>query len=287
MIEIKPISDFNLYHTLSCGQAFRWYEDDGWFYGLVDDKLLKICQEDSTLLVESSDESDPKKLQQYLWHYFDLDRDLSRILDSINKDQYMNASVGVCRGMRIMNQDLWECLGSFILSQNNNVPRIKQMIRKISEEFGNPISLDGYTDYTFPTPEMITNGSVDQLFQCGLGYRASYLFNVATVVAERQLDLDWLKSQSYLVAKQELMSLRGIGDKVADCVSLFSLGHGEALPIDVWVRRITERLYLKRKASKRQILEFFHSYFGEYIGYAQQYLFHYARTVGFKELLDH
>lgn len=286
MIEIKPIRDFNLYHTLNCGQAFRWHEDEGWFYGVVDNRFLRISQENDTLCVESSDESNPIQLQQSLWHYFDLGCDLSKILDLINKDHYMDISIEACRGMRIMNQDLWECLGSFILSQNSNVPRIKQMIRNISKTFGNPVSLNGRTDYTFPAPEMIINGSVDQLFQCGLGYRSSYLFDAAVVVAEKQLDLVWLKSQPYLVAKQELMSLKGIGDKVAACVSLFSLGHGEALPIDVWVRKITERLYLKRKASKSQILEFFHDYFGEYIGYAQQYLFHYARTVGFKEFSD-
>ena len=201
MIEIRPISDFNLYHTLNCGQAFRWHEDNGWFYGVVGTSFLRICQKGESLFVESSDESDPIKLQQSLWYYFDLGRDLSRIFDLINKDHYMETSIEACRGMRIMNQD-------------------------------------------------------------------------------------WLKNQSYSVAKQELMSLKGIGDKVAACISLFSLGHGEALPIDVWVRKIAERLYLKRKASKRQILEFFHDYFGEHIGYAQQYLFHYARTIGFKELLD-
>ena len=286
MIEIRPISDFNLHHTLNCGQAFRWHEDNGWFYGGVGTSFLRIYQKGESLFVESSDESDPIKLQQSLWYYFDLGRDLSRIFDLINKDHYMETSIEACRGMRIMNQDLWECLSSFILSQNSNIPRIKQMIRKISETFGNSVSLDGHVDYTFPTPEMITQSSVDQLAQCGLGYRASYLFNASIAVVEKELDLDWLKNQSYSVAKQELMSLKGIGDKVAACISLFSLGHGEALPIDVWVRKIAERLYLKRKASKRQILEFFHDYFGEHIGYAQQYLFHYGRTIGFKELLD-
>ena len=235
--------------------------------------------------MESSADEESDRLEAFLRHYLDLNRDLPAILDAVDIDPFIHRSIETFRGMRILNQEVWECLTSFILSQNNNVPRIKGIIRTISTRFGEKTTLDNLVDYAFPTPQALAEAGVETLYDCGLGYRAPYVWTVSSAVAAAEFDLEALKSAPYAEAKRELMAFKGIGEKVADCICLFSLGHVQALPIDVWVKRIIEQLYLKRKASIREIRQFAEEYFGEYLGYAQQYLFHYARTVGIEDLL--
>jgi N-glycosylase/DNA lyase len=270
---------------LECGQSFRWQPINGWYYGVVEGRQLKIRQEKQALIVESSDDEQPDRLEASLRHYLDLNRDLPAILKAVDIDPFIHRSIETFRGMRILNQAVWECLASFILSQNNNVPRIKGIIRTISAQFGEKITLDDSVDYAFPTPQALAAAGVEALYDCRLGYRAPYLWTVSSAVAAGEFDPEALKSMPYAEAKRELMRFKGIGEKVADCICLFSLGHVQALPIDVWVKRIIEQLYLKRQASIREIRQFAEDYFGEYLGYAQQYLFHYARTVGLDSLL--
>ena len=270
---------------MECGQSFRWQPINGWYYGVVEGRQLKIRQEKQALIVESSDDEQPDRLEASLRHYLDLSRDLPAILKAVDIDPFIHRSIETFRGMRILNQAVWECLASFILSQNNNVPRIKGIIRTISAQFGEKITLDDSVDYAFPTPQALAAAGVEALYDCRLGYRAPYLWTVSSAVAAGEFDPEALKSMPYAEAKRELMRFKGIGEKVADCICLFSLGHVQALPIDVWVKRIIEQLYLKRQASIREIRQFAEDYFGEYLGYAQQYLFHYARTVGLDSLL--
>ncbi len=224
------------------------------------------------------------QLEALLCYYLDLNRDLPAILNAVDIDPYIHRAIKTYWGMRILNQDLWECLASFILSQNNNVPRIKGIIRTISARFGETVALDDQVDYSFPTPQALTEAGVDALFDCRMGYRAPYLWAVSSAIVEGEFNLETVKNMPYADTKRELMRFKGIGEKVADCICLFSLGHIEALPIDVWMKRIMEQIYLKRKASIREIREFAQSYFGEYLGYAQQYLFHHARTIGLEEM---
>ena len=179
-------------------------------------------------------------------------------------------------GMRILNQDLWETVASFILSQNNNVPRIRGIIRRLSERFGEKLTFAGYVDYSFPSPEALAATTEAELLACGVGYRANYLRAAAAAVVTGELALTAVKELPYLEAKRELMRRKGIGEKVADCICLFSLGHLAALPIDVWIKRIFETLYFRRRATYPEIREFAHVYFGDNVGYAQQYLFHYV-----------
>lgn len=270
---------------MECGQSFRWQPINGWYYGVVEGRQLKIRQEKQALIVESSDDEQPDRLEVSLRHYLDLNRDLPAILKAVDIDPFIHRSIETFRGMRILNQAVWECLASFILSQNNNVPRIKGIIRTISAQFGEKITLDDSVDYAFPTPQALAAAGVEALYDCRLGYRSPYLWTVSSAVAAGEFDPEALKSMPYAEAKRELMRFKGIGEKVADCICLFSLGHVQALPIDVWVKRIIEQLYLKRQASIREIRQFAEDYFGEYLGYAQQYLFHYARTVGLDSLL--
>ena len=276
------MTDFNLTHTLECGQSFRWKRVGDWYYGVVDGRLLSICQEGEALIVKSSADEDHNQLEAFLYHYLDLTRNLPLILQAVDLDATIHRAIEIFWGMRILNQDVWECIASFILSQNNNVPRTKGIIETISARFGEKLTLGDRVDYSFPTPQSLTQAGVDALFDCKMGYRAPYLWEAASVIAAGAFDFQALKNMPYAEAKIELMGFKGIGEKVADCVCVFSLGHIEAIPIDVWMKRIIEHVYLRRRGSIREIREFAQNYFGGYLGYAQQYLFHYGRTIGFQ-----
>ncbi len=276
-MQISNITDFNLEYTLESGQSFRWNRIDNAYYGVVEGRILKICQVNDTLIIDSSRDEDEITFISHMSHYLDLNRDLGFILDAVNVDAYIDRAIGKFRGMRLLNQEIWETIASFILSQNNNIVRIRKIIRTISERFGQKVEYDGYVEYTFPSPNTLSNAGIDKIFECGTGYRASYLWNAANNVVNGRLVLDTLKKLDYVDAKNELMKLQGVGEKVADCICLFSLGHLTALPIDVWIKRIFERVYLRKTAKTTEIQNFAKQYFGEYVGYAQQYLFHYAQ----------
>lgn len=275
-MQIQDVTDFSLKYTLESGQSFRWNRIDNAYYGVVEGRILKISQEGTLLYVESSTDEDEVSFVPYLRQYLDIERDVPKILAEVNSDAYMRRAIEKLWGMRILNQELWETVASFILSQNNNVPRIRGIIRRLSERFGEHLTLAGYVDYSFPSPDALATATNEALLACGTGYRANYLQDAAQAVVSGELSLTAMKQMSYPEAKQALMRQNGIGEKVADCICLFSLGHLAALPIDVWIKRIFETLYLRRRATHREIREFAHSYFGDSVGYAQQYLFHYV-----------
>ena len=275
-MQIQNVTDFSLKYTLESGQSFRWNRIDNAYYGVVEGRILKISQQGTTLYVESSTDEDEVGFVSYLRHYLDIGRDVPKILAEVNSDAYMHRAIKKLWGMRILNQELWETVASFILSQNNNVPRIRGIIRRLSERFGEPLTFSDYVDYSFPSPDALATATNEALLACGTGYRANYLQGAAQAVVRGELSLTAMKQMSYSEAKQALMRQNGIGEKVADCICLFSLGHLAALPIDVWIKRIFETLYLRRRATHREIREFAHSYFGDGVGYAQQYLFHYV-----------
>ena len=275
-MQIQNVTDFSLKYTLESGQSFRWHRIDNAYYGVVEGRILKISQEGTILCVESSTDEDEARFVPYLRHYLDIGRDVPKILAEVNNDAYMHQAIDKLWGMRILNQELWETVASFILSQNNNVPRIRGIIRRLSERFGEHLTLAGYVDYSFPSPDALATATNEALLACGTGYRANYLQDAAQAVVSGELSLTKMKQMSYPEAKQALMRQNGIGEKVADCICLFSLGHLAALPIDVWIKRIFETVYLRRRATHREIREFAHSYFGDGVGYAQQYLFHYV-----------
>ena len=276
MIQIQNVPDFSLKYTLESGQSFRWERIDNAYYGVVEGRILKISQEGATLHVESSTDEDDTDFVPFLRNYLDIVRDVPKILVGVSNDAYMDRAIKKLWGMRILNQALWETIASFILSQNNNVPRIRGIIRKLSERFSERLTLAGYVDYSFPGPDVLATATEDTLLACGTGYRANYLKDTAQAIVSGELSLTSLQQMPYTAAKQELMRRNGIGEKVADCICLFSLGHLSALPIDVWIKRIFETLYFRRRATHREIREFAHNYFGDSVGYAQQYLFHYV-----------
>ena len=275
-MRIPDATDFSLKYTLESGQSFRWNRIDDGYYGVVEGRVLKVCQVGTTLCVESSATEDKTTFVPFLQHYLDLGRDVPKILAEVNNDAYIHRTIEKLWGMRILNQELWETVASFILSQNNNISRIRGIIRRLSERFGEQLTLAHYVDYSFPSPEVLATTTEDELLACGVGYRASYLRDAAAAVVSGEFALTAVKEMSYPEAKRELMRRKGIGEKVADCICLFSLGHLTALPIDVWIKRIFETLYLRRRATYHEIREFAHAYFGDRVGYAQQYLFHYV-----------
>lgn len=268
------ISDFNLEYTLECGQAFRWERQDGWYYGVVNDFLVRLHQEDTRLLYEISGDMDVKNL----YHYLALDLDLPFILNTIDVDEHIHSAITAYRGLRILRQEPWECLASFILSSYNNIPRIKQMIHNLAMRFGKPIRLDDFVSYTFPSVDSIANATLKQLDELRFGFRTDYLLEAARKIANGHLCLDTIRDSNYSIAKSYLLTIPGVGDKVADCILLFSMEKYESFPVDVWIGRTMERLYFDgNPTNPRTIGSFARDYFGKWAGYAQEYLYCYAR----------
>ena len=286
-IQLNNSCILNLDFTLCCGQSFRWEKIGGWWYGIARDKVFKVRQVGGELQFKGAD-------KDFVMEYFGLYDDLPKILSQITKDPHVKKAVESFRGLRILRQDPWECLISYICATYKNIPAIKQMLFKLSKKFGEKRVFDGYEFYTFPEPAVLAKASRADLAKCGLGYRAKYVLETAKKTNSGDISLEDLKNKSYTDARGELLSLLGVGLKVADCALLFSLGKLEAFPVDVWVKRAILRYYadhferefvkricLKRSLSKSEYerLNFFgRSYFGKYAGYAQEYLYFFERT---------
>ncbi|NQU74435.1 MAG: DNA-3-methyladenine glycosylase 2 family protein [Candidatus Omnitrophica bacterium] len=275
------VDNFDLKSTLECGQVFRWAKvDRDEYLGVVGPSMLRIRQDKNKLIIRTQDTS---ASPSFVTSYFDLDLDLAYIYNTIRGDKYIESSLRRFKGLRIIRQPLWECLASFIISAYNNIPRIKGIIYNISRSFGGRLVLGDEVSYSFPSAEVLADSTPNQLRRCGAGFRTPFLKKTAQTFARGNLDVETLKTESYAQAKENLMQLDGVGQKVADCVLLYAIGRFEAFPVDVWIKRIVEKLYFKsRKTTDKRIREFAGEYFGEYAGYAQQYLYHYERSKGIK-----
>lgn len=268
------VPDFNLEYSLECGQAFRWEKVNGYYYGVIGRSLVKLRQEGDNLFYKIYGDLGLNELCRYL----SLDLDLGYILKSIDVDEHINDAISLYRGLRILRQDPWECLASFILSSYNNIPRIKQMLLNLSMKFGNRITSDDFVAFTFPHHSYIADAGLKGLESLRLGFRADYLLEAARKLTNGYISLDTIYSSDYSNAKSHLLTMPGIGDKVADCVLLFSMEKYESFPVDVWIARIMERFYFENSPTNpRVIASFARDYFGRYAGYAQEYLYCYAR----------
>ena len=286
-IHLSSSNPFNLDVTLCCGQAFRWEKLGEWWYGVVSDNILKIQQRNNKLQFENAS-------ADFIKNYFGLNEDLTKILSLINKDEIIRKAIGSFKGLRILRQDPWECLISYICATYKNIKAIRQTLTTLCKKFGEELKLDGYSFHTFPPPEKLAKATIAELANCGVGYRAKYISRTAKKVQESGFDFECLKKTPYEEARNELLAFPGVGLKVADCVLLFSLEKLEAFPVDVWIKRVILKHYVsyfqkdfvKRISSKNgltkseyKIINFFgREYFGEYAGYAQEYLYHYERT---------
>ena len=286
-IYLNPSRPFDLNVTLCCGQTFRWNRQGEWWYSAVKEDAFKVRQIGDSLEFEGAD-------IEFVKDYFGLDDDLPKILSQISKDEHIEAAIKEFRGLRILRQDPWECLISYICATYKNISAIKKMLLNLSKAFGEKICYDGYDFYTFPTPEKLAKATIEELGKCGLGYRAEYVSETAKMIFESDFELEHLRKMPYEEAREELLNFSGVGSKVADCVSLFSLGKLEAFPVDVWIERVIvnyyanhfskgfiEKISAKKSPTKseyEQMSLFGRNYFGEYAGYAQEYLYHYERT---------
>lgn len=257
----ENISPFDLALTLECGQAFRWRNtEDGAFEGVAKGKYLKIRQEGKTLIFYDTTEDEFKNIW---FDYFDLGRDYSEIINRTACDKRLAPMTKLGGGIRILRQDPWEALCSFIISQNNNIPRIKGIIERLCQCFGDKIK----GGYTFPSPQKLAELSVDDLAPLKSGFRAKYILDAAKKCSEN-LNLDEIKSADFFSAKEALMTINGVGPKVADCTLLYGMGFTQAFPMDVWMKR----------AMKIFFNDEFPQELNDCAGIIQQYIFHYART---------
>ena len=272
----------DLGNTLRSGQAFRWRYDGGWHKGVVFDNVVKIRQK-ARGLEFTTHPDDESYLEPLLRDYLGLGVDLDRVYASLSSDQRLRRAIAQYSGMRILRQDPWECLVSFICSSASNIPRITRNIESICASFGRRLGTGGHVRHTFPTPPELADAGPRRLRWLGLGYRAEYLAGTARTIAEGRLDLMTLREASYEDALTELTALAGVGDKVANCVLLFSLDKPEAFPVDVWVQRALQEWYLdgsERRLSKLNMRLWARDRFGPHAGYANQYLFHARRLQG-------
>ncbi|MBI2166429.1 MAG: hypothetical protein HYU29_08545 [Chloroflexi bacterium] len=269
--------------TLESGQAFRWRKCGQWHEGAVRDNLVRLRQEPLGLEFTSAPSSE-EEVAPLLRSYLRLEDDLEAIGRQISRDAWVKEALRRHRGLRLLRQEPWECLASFICSANSNIGRITQTVETLAQHYGRPIAVKGQTAYAFPGPERVAAAGEAGLRELGLGFRARALAQAAVLVADGKISLEALRDKPYEEGKEKLMALPGVGDKVADCVLLFSLEKLEAFPIDRWVERALRRFYPEELPPEKKTLPYRHlsswarSYFGPYAGYAQQYLYHWTRT---------
>ncbi|WP_238483756.1 DNA-3-methyladenine glycosylase family protein [Anaerosporobacter faecicola] len=273
---IEDIKDFDLKQSLECGQCFRYEELGEEEYLLVaKGKMVHVKQKDTTLQFSCVREEVEK-----IWiPYFDLDRDYGAIKQWLmEKDEKIGEAIKEKSGVRILNQDFFEMLITFIISQNKQIPHIMQIVERISQRYGEYIGeWNNKAYYSFPTPQQLSKASEADFLDMKAGFRAKYLVDACQKVLNGEIKEERLRSISYQEALEEIQVIKGVGEKVGNCVLLFGLGRREAFPIDVWMIRILDRLYFSKKGKKEQMQQFAKEHFGEYGGYAQQYLFYFAR----------
>lgn len=279
---LKNPKSFELKDIFDCGQCFRWNtEEDGSYTGVFGKNILNVKRDGKNINFKGICDGN---IEDIIYDYFDLNRDYERIKETLSEiDENMKKSVLYGKGIRILNQDLWETIISFIISANNNIPRIKGIIERLSKKYGSEISFNGKEYYTFPTHEQLKDVTVEDYRKLGLGFRDIRLYETTQMILNKDIDLEKLKNNSNTIeVREELLKLSGVGPKVADCILLFStLKRFEVFPIDVWVRRVMNDLYIKQedetKVSKKQIEKIAEEKFGNLAGLAQQYLFYWRR----------
>ena len=278
---IKNQDSFELKDIFECGQCFRWNEnEDGSYTGVINKGVLNVEKQGEKIIFTGMLDGDIKEIVN---SYFDLDRNYEEIKRQLsNIDKYLKISVEYGKGIRILNQDLWETIISFIISANNNIPRIKGIIERISEKYGTEIEWKNEKYYIFPTPEQLERATVEDLRSLGTGFRDVRIYETTQKVLNDEVNLENIDKKGTIEAREELLTLSGVGPKVADCILLFStLKRFDVFPIDVWVRRVMNELYIKNKdeskVSKKEIMKIANGKFGDLEGLAQQYLFYWKR----------
>lgn len=277
MDELKiKVDCFNLKYTLECGQCFRWKNNNDYYVGVIKDRVIKIRQDGDYIYVRSNEQKD---LEKVIKEYFELEKDYSSIEKRIaSLDDYVKKALKNTSGMRHLKQDFFETIISYIISANNNIPRISKSVNEISKRYGKKIEFDNEEYYLFPTPEQLRDVTIDDYRACGVGFRDKYIYNTVKRINNKEIDLVKMHDMDTSSLRKELLSLMGIGPKVADCILLFSCGRQEVFPIDVWVERVMKKLYFNdENISKKEILKYASDNFGNDAGIVQQHLFYNIR----------
>lgn len=263
---------FDIAQILECGQCFRFAKIEDYKYRIIAmQKILYIEQIEKNIKFYPCTKEDFENI----WiEYFDLNRNYNEIKNLLSHDNVLKNAINYASGIRILNQETWECLISFIISQNNRIPMIKQVVENISRKYGNCIDLDFYS---FPTLEQLSNASEEELKECKAGFRAKYILNVIRMVESGEVPLNKFNTMTTKDIRENLMKVKGIGPKIADCVLLFSQSRTEVFPTDVWIKRVMQHFYFEEETGIKEIHQYAYDKFGNLAGIAQQYLFNYAR----------
>jgi N-glycosylase/DNA lyase len=274
---LLPVRDYDLAATLDSGQVFRWRQVENFWHGVIGKQFVRLTQTENGIHAQAAAPVDD---WNFLREFLQTETDLSAILKTFPDDEPMRAAVASCRGLRLLRQDPWECLASFILSSTKQIVQIRQIVALLCEQFGNPITVGrASSPHQFPTADKIAACTEADLRACNMGFRAPGLLAAARQIADGSFDLEKIRALDYAAARAELMKLHGVGGKIADCVLLFGYGFDAAFPVDVWIERALQELYFpRRRASEKRLRRFAATHFGPHAGYAQQYLFHFMRT---------
>ncbi len=278
---IENNASFEPKHIFECGQCFRWNEEqDGSYTGVINKSVLNVNKQEEKIIIKGISQ---KNLEEVVEEYFDLKTDYEKLKEQLaNIDEHVKNSIVFGKGIRILNQDLWETIISFIISANNNIPRIKGIIERLSKAYGEEIIWQEKAYYTFPTMEQLAKATIEDLRKLGLGFRDKRVFDTTKLFLDQEITIEELQEEQEIESlREKLLQLPGVGPKVADCIMLFGLKRLEVFPIDVWVRRVMNELYIKQedetKVSKKQIETLAKEKYANLAGLAQQYLFYWKR----------
>lgn len=278
-IILKETKDFDPVHIFECGQCFRWIkEDDGSYTGVAKGKVINVKKDGANIVIDNTNKED---FENIWYDYFDLGRDYTSLKKELAQhDENLKKAVDFGWGIRILQQDSWEMLISFIISSNNRIPMIQRAINNISEKYGKEIGeYRGRKYFAFPSPEELSKASIEELRECKTGFRDKYIYHTNKMVIEENLNMEDFIEMDSEVCHKELMKFKGVGAKVADCIALFGMRKYESFPVDVWVKRVMQEFYGAEDMSLPKMRKYGMELFGEKAGFAQQYLFYYVREL--------
>jgi len=273
-----PVTNYDLAATLSSGQAFRWEQCEGRWEGVIGQYWVRLRQAPEGVLAQTAV---PATDWRWLTDYLQASLEIDKVLATFPCDPAMQASAAHCQGLRLLRQEPWECLASFILSSTKQIVQIQQIVALLCQRFGDPVKVpSGHGPvFSFPSANRLAKTTETELRECKMGFRAPNLLRTARMVAQGEVDLEQIRKLDLAEARAELERFPGVGSKIANCVLLFAYGFQGAFPVDVWVMKALRELYFpRRRPNKTRLLKFTATYFGPNAGYAQQYLFHYMRT---------
>lgn len=274
-VELRNVKNFELPHIFDCGQCFRWNrQEDGSYIGVAYGKVIEVQKIVNNVYIYNTSVDEFHEIWE---QYFDLKRDYSVVKESLSKDPLLNQAVNFGPGIRLLNQEPFEIILSFIISSNNRIPMIKKVIDNICRNWGEKIEYKDNVFFTFPNIEALHQLSQQDFEKCSAGFRGKYLKETIEKIYSKKFDIQYALSSQDDVCHDELKKLSGVGPKVADCIMLFSMGKYSAFPVDVWVKKAMQYFYVAPDVSLNNIRKFGREKFGDLSGFAQQYLFYYAR----------